>query len=93
MASRELSMVIKQQFIARNIACDRLYDKLTKNIQNTGDNECMAFSNGNEFSLGQIWLIAGSYNNIDIKNIEADWHVIIRHMLDSYIIISSITIN
>lgn len=38
----------------RNIACDRLYDKLTKNIRNTGDDECMASSNENEFSPGQI---------------------------------------
>lgn len=29
----------------------------------------------NEFSLGQIWLSSGSYNDSDLNSIEAGWQV------------------
>lgn len=31
----------------------------------------------NEFSLSQIWLVAGHYNEPDLNTIEAGWQVII----------------
>jgi len=31
----------------------------------------------NEFSLSQIWLVAGHYNDSDLNTVEAGWQVIL----------------